>query len=146
MSNVTEMYELLRESVIENTPKGELKPALDQLRNSVRTSETLKVVPQYGEWTHPATGEVRKYLHNINAVFGFNRATGEEALLTDAVSYRHATAVKRWLKESKPYVNEAGELKWGRDVALPEDLRYGFGSQLVRIECHAQEIIDRHNR
>jgi hypothetical protein len=146
MSNVTEMYELLRESVIENTPKGELKPALDQLRASVRTSEALKAVPQYGEWTHPTTGEVRRYIRNINAVFGFNRATGEEALLTDTVSYRHAAAVKRWLKDSKPFVNAEGELKWGRTVALPQDLRYGFGSQLVAIEAHAQEIITRHNR
>lgn len=146
MSNVTEMYELIRTSVIENTPKGELKSALDQLRASVRTSEALKAVPAYGEWTHPTTGEVRKYIRNINAVFGFNRATGEEALLADTVSYRHATAVKRWLKDSKPFVNAEGELKWGRTVALPQELRYGFGSQLVEIEAHAQEIITRHHR
>lgn len=146
MSNATEMYELLRTSIIENTPKGELKPALDELRSNVRTSEALKVVPQYGEWTHPTTGEVRKYLRNINAVFGFNRATGEEALLEATVNYRYGAAVKKWLKESKPYVNENGELKWGRNVALPQELRYGFGSELVKIERHAQELIARHTR
>jgi hypothetical protein len=145
MSNVTEMYELLRTSIIENTPKGELKPALDQLRASVRTSEALKAVPVYGEWTHPTTGEVRHYIRNINAVFGFNWATGEEALLTDTVNYRYGKAVKQWLKDSKPFVNVEGELKWGRTVALPQDLRHGFGSQLVEIEAHAQEIITRHN-
>jgi hypothetical protein len=141
---MNELYTMLRTSIIDTVEDPqERKEALDMLRKNTRISATIAVVPKFNEWTHPGTGEVRKYLANANEVFGFNKVTGEYALLEDSISYGTATALKRWIKESKPYVNEEGQLTWGRNVNLPSELRFIGGSLLVKIETHAQELITR---
>jgi hypothetical protein len=75
-------------------------------------------------------------------VFGFNMATGEYAILEDSVSFRTASALKGWIRQSKPYVNGEGKICWGRKAFLPDELRHIGGALLVKIEKHAQELID----
>jgi hypothetical protein len=142
---MNELYEMLRTSILGTVEDaGERKQALDMLRSNTRISACVAVVPKFNEWAHPGTGEVRKYLANANEVFGFNKVTGEYALIEDTISYGAATALKGWIRQSKPYVNEAGELTWGRNIPLPSELRHIGGAVLVKIERHAQELITRH--